>query len=130
MYKQITRAIEVTVHPAFLEDHSQPESGVYVWSYEISIANRGVEPVRLLRRHWRITNALGQTLEIKGDGVVGNQPLIQPGETYAYSSFTNLATPSGFMVGTYEMSADNGEPLEVAIPAFSLDSPDQLAVPN
>jgi ApaG protein len=130
MFKQVTDAIEVTVHPAFLEDHSQPESGVYVWSYEVSILNRGAIPVRLLRRHWRITNAFGQTMEVKGEGVVGNQPVIRPGETYAYSSFTNLGTSSGFMMGTYEMRVEDGASIEVAIPAFSLDSPDQKAVPN
>jgi ApaG protein len=130
MYRQTTHAIEITVHPAFLDDHSQPESGVYIWSYEVSIANRGPVAVRLLRRHWRITNALGQMIEVKGDGVVGNQPLIQPGETYSYSSFTNLPTASGFMVGTYQMVIENGESIDVAIPAFSLDSPEQLTRPN
>ena len=130
MYTQITHAIEVTVQPAFLVEHSQPESGVYVWSYEVSISNRGAEAVRLVRRHWRITNAFGQTTEVKGDGVVGNQPLILPGETYAYSSFANLPTASGLMVGTYDMTCDSGDILVVAIPAFSLDSPDQLSQPN
>jgi ApaG protein len=130
MYSQITNSIEVTVQPAFLVDHSQPESGVYVWTYEVTISNRGAEPVRLLRRHWRITNAFGQTTDVQGDGVVGNQPLIPPGGTFSYSSFANLPTASGIMVGTYDMTSDNGDLIIVAIPAFSLDSPDQLARPN
>ena len=130
MYKQVTEAIEVTVHPAFLDDHSQTESSVFVWSYEVAIRNRSNKPVQLLRRHWKITNAHGQTLEVEGEGVVGNQPVIMPGETYEYSSFTNLATPSGYMVGTYAMSGGEGQAIQVAIPAFSLDSPQQMAMPN
>jgi ApaG protein len=130
MYKQITNTIEVTVEPAFLADHSRPESGVYVWSYAVRVANRGSRPVQLLRRHWQITNAHGQTMEVKGEGVVGNQPVIQPGQVYSYSSFTNLGTPSGFMLGAYDMEAEGGETLRVEIPAFSLDSPDGLALPN
>ncbi|MBM4250808.1 MAG: Co2+/Mg2+ efflux protein ApaG [Deltaproteobacteria bacterium] len=130
MYSQITNAIEVTVQPAFLTDHSQPESGVYVWTYEVTISNHSTASVRLLRRHWRITNAFGQTTDVKGDGVVGNQPLIPPGATFNYSSFANLPTASGIMVGTYDMTSENGDLIIVAIPAFSLDSPDQLARPN
>ncbi len=130
MYSQITNAIEVTVQPAFLVDHSQPESGVYVWAYEVTISNHSEQPVRLLRRHWRITNAFGQTTDVKGDGVVGNQPLIQPGGSYKYSSFANLPTSSGIMAGTYDMTSESGDLLIIAIPAFSLDSPDQLARPN
>lgn len=129
MYKQTTNAVEVTVVPAYVEEHSRPEDGVYVWAYEIEIANLRQEPILLKHRHWRITNSHGQTLEVAGQGVVGDQPMIRPGETYSYSSYTNLATPSGFMVGTYEMETSGGT-VEVGIPAFSLDSPDQLALPN
>lgn len=130
MYKQISHAIEVTVVPAYVEEHSRPDEGIYVWAYEVAIANRTEAPVLLKNRHWRITNAHGQTLEVVGAGVVGDQPLIRPGETYSYSSYTNLATPSGFMVGSYDMETQLGGTVKVGIPAFSLDSPDQLALPN
>lgn len=129
-YKQTTHAIEVKVQPTYMESHSKPDEGMYVWAYEVEIANHGQETAQLLGRHWKITNAYGQTLEVKGPGVVGDQPIIRPGETYTYSSFTNLATPSGFMVGTYDMSFDAAGVTAVAIPAFSLDSPDQLLLPN
>jgi ApaG protein len=130
MYKQTTDAIEVTVVPNYVEEHSRPEDGVYVWAYEIAIANLRDELVLLKNRHWRITNAHGQTLEVAGAGVVGDQPMIRPGETYSYSSYTNLATPSGFMVGRYEMETEHGDTVSVGIPAFSLDSPEQLSLPN
>ena len=130
MYRQITNAIEVVVEPNYLEDQSRPEDGVYVWSYDVKIANRSAQPVQLLNRYWRITDGRGQQLEVRGPGVIGDQPLIKPGSTYSYSSFTNLNTSSGLMVGHYEMEMHGGELLEVGIPAFSLDSPDQLALPN
>ncbi len=130
MYKQTTNAVEVTVVPNYVEEHSRPHEGVYVWSYEIVIANKGEKPMLLKHRHWRITNAHGQTLEVAGAGVVGDQPMIRPGETYSYSSYTNLATPSGFMVGSYDMETELGGTVSIGIPAFSLDSPEQLALPN
>lgn len=130
MYKQTTDAIEVTVVPSYVEEHSRPDEGVYVFSYDIEIANRRTEPVMLKNRHWRITNSHGQTMEVGGPGVVGDQPMIRPGETYSYSSYTNLATPSGFMVGSYEMETELGGTVKVGIPAFSLDSPEQTALPN
>ncbi len=130
MYKQTTNAVEVTVVPNYVEEHSRPDEGVYVWAYEIAIANKGDEPMLLKHRHWRITNAHGQTLELAGAGVVGDQPMIRPGETYSYSSYTNLATPSGFMVGSYDMETELGGTVSIGIPAFSLDSPEQLALPN
>lgn len=125
IYHQTTSGIEVRVHPIYLASHSKPENSLYVWAYEVEIRNRDDHSWQLLSRHWRITNAHGQTFEVKGPGVVGDQPLISPGSVYSYSSFVNLATPSGFMVGSYQMLPSNqGEVLEVAIPAFSLDSPD------
>lgn len=129
-YRQMTNTIEVKVQPTYMESHSKPDEGLYVWAYQVEIANHGELTTQLLSRHWKITNAHGQTLEVRGPGVVGDQPVIRPGESYSYSSFTNLATPSGFMVGTYDMSIDGGESLQVAIPAFSLDSPEQLSLPN
>lgn len=129
-YSQTTSAIEVRVQPVYMEKHSKPDEGLYVWAYEVEIANHGEHTAQLLSRHWKITNAYGQTLEVRGPGVVGDQPVIRPGEKYSYSSFTNLATPSGFMVGTYDMSLAGEDVVKVAIPAFSLDSPEQLSLPN
>ncbi|MBL6946845.1 MAG: Co2+/Mg2+ efflux protein ApaG [Rhodospirillales bacterium] len=125
MYEQTTREITVSVEPAFLEDHSAPEDGRFVWAYSIRIANNGGQSVQLLTRHWRITDAYGEVHEVDGDGVVGEQPIIDPGRSFEYTSGAPLATPTGFMVGSYCMETDAGEPFVVAIPAFSLDSPYQ-----
>ncbi|MEQ9326322.1 MAG: Co2+/Mg2+ efflux protein ApaG, partial [Rhodospirillales bacterium] len=95
----------------------------FVWAYQIRIENQSPETVQLLTRHWRITDAQGRVQEVRGDGVVGEQPILEPGQTFEYTSGCPLATPSGFMVGTYEMKAENGERFDIDIPAFSLDSP-------
>lgn len=130
IYRETTHAIEVKVQPTYMAGHSKPDEGLYVWAYEVEIANHGTQTAQLLSRHWKITNAHGQTLEVRGPGVVGDQPVIRPGDTYTYSSFTNLATPSGFMTGTYEIQLETGASVRVAIPAFSLDSPEQQLLPN
>ena len=100
MYRETTRAIQVTVEPSFVEDESAPDEGRYFWAYRIEISNLGEEVVRLRSRHWRITDANGQTEEVRGAGVVGKQPVLKPGETFAYTSGCPLSTPSGIMVGT------------------------------
>ncbi|MDJ0949801.1 MAG: Co2+/Mg2+ efflux protein ApaG [Alphaproteobacteria bacterium] len=123
MYQETTRSIAVTVKPTYLEDQSEPEENRFVWAYHIRIENQGADTVQLLNRHWRITDSLGRTQEVRGAGVVGEQPVLAPGESYEYSSGTPLATPSGIMVGSYEMEAKGGDRFNVAIPAFSLDSP-------
>jgi ApaG protein len=126
MYRAITRDIEVTVEPNFLPDRSSVENQQYFWSYTIAITNSGQETVQLRTRHWIITDATGRTQEVRGEGVVGEQPVLEPGESFEYTSGTPLATPSGFMRGQYHMVAtDSGEPFDIAIPAFSLDSPHQ-----
>jgi ApaG protein len=123
-YVAETRGIRVTVRAFYLEDQSQPEDGHFVWAYQVRIENLGREPVQLLRRTWHITDATGRTQNVHGAGVVGQQPLLEPGESFEYTSGTPLETPSGFMVGTYHMiRPDSGETFDVAIPAFSLDSP-------
>ena len=124
MYRQTTRAIQVTVEPAFVEGESAPDEGHYFWSYRIEIANLGSEVVRLRSRHWVITDANGRREEVRGAGVVGKQPVLRPGETFAYTSGCPLSTPSGIMVGTYQMQNEEGELFSIAIPAFSLDLPD------
>ena len=124
MYRETTRAIQVTVEPSFVETESAPDRGQYFWAYRIEIANLGQEVVRLRSRHWQITDANGRTEEVRGAGVVGKQPVLRPGETFAYTSGCPLGTPSGIMVGTYQMQNEQGELFSIAIPAFSLDLPD------
>jgi ApaG protein len=125
LYSATTRSIKVTVKPFYLEDQSSPTENHYVWAYHVRIENRGGETVQLRRRHWRITDALGRMQEVKGAGVVGEQPILGPGEMFEYTSGTPLPTPSGIMVGSYEMETKAGESFDVAVPAFSLDSPHQ-----
>jgi ApaG protein len=123
MYEQTTKAVTVRVRPEYLKDRSDPDDRRYVWAYHVEIENRGNSTVKLLTRHWRITDGHGRTQEVRGDGVVGEQPVLRPGERFAYTSGCPLTTPSGFMVGSYQMVTPDGDQLEVAIPAFSLDSP-------
>ncbi|MEO0400067.1 MAG: Co2+/Mg2+ efflux protein ApaG [Pseudomonadota bacterium] len=122
-YEQTTRGIRIRVEPHYLDDQSDPEDDHYVWAYTVRIENGSQEPVRLRTRHWLITDALGQTEEVRGEGVVGEQPLIRPGEGFEYTSGAPLGTPSGVMVGRYGMETAEGEAFEAEIPAFSLDSP-------
>jgi ApaG protein len=125
MYSEITREIRVTVRPFFLEDQSSPDEMHFVWAYHVRIENQGPQTVQLRNRYWRITDSLGRIQEVRGAGVVGEQPVLRPGEAFEYTSGTPLATPSGIMVGTYQMESESGERFEVNIPAFSLDSPHQ-----
>jgi ApaG protein len=125
-YASTTHDVRVSVRSFFLEDQSEPDEGHYVWAYRVRIENQGREPVQLLRRTWEITDARGRTQHVHGAGVVGEQPLLEPGESFEYTSGTPLDTPSGFMVGAYHMVVpSSGENFDVAIPAFSLDSPHQ-----
>jgi ApaG protein len=123
MFEEITREIRVAVEPSFLEDQSEPSAARYVWAYRVTIENLGREPVQLISRFWRITDARGQTREVRGPGVVGEQPTIRPGESFQYTSGAPLETPSGFMTGTYSMRTPRGENFEIVIPLFALDSP-------
>jgi ApaG protein len=125
MYSEVTREIRVTVRPFFLEDQSSPDEMHFVWAYHVRIENQGPQTVQLRNRYWRITDSLGRIQEVRGAGVVGEQPVLRPGEAFEYTSGTPLATPSGIMVGTYQMESESGERFEVNIPAFSLDSPHQ-----
>ena len=125
MYSETTESIRVTVKPIYLEEQSSPGDNHFVWAYQVQIENLGEERVQLLARHWRITDSLGRVQEVRGAGVVGEQPVLEPGDSYEYTSGTPLATPSGIMVGTYEMENAQGVRFDVAVPAFSLDSPHQ-----
>ncbi len=130
MYQETTRAIQVTVEPSFMESESAPDRGRYFWAYRIEIANLGDEIVRLRSRHWQITDQDGRTEEVRGAGVVGEQPVLKPGETFTYTSGCPLSTPSGIMVGSYQMQNERGELFSIAIPAFSLDLPDHRRTIN
>jgi len=121
MYRATTRNIEVTVTPSFLPDRSAPEDGEYFWAYRIVIANHGEETVQLKTRYWHITDATGRVQEVRGAGVVGEEPVIAPGSSFEYTSGVPLQTPSGFMVGSYGMVTEDGEQFEIDVPAFSLD---------
>ena len=125
-YTAVTEGVRVSVRSFYLEDQSEPDQSHFVWAYRVRIANEGARPLRLLRRTWLITDARGRVQRVHGAGVVGEQPLLEPGESFEYTSGTPLETPSGFMVGTYHMvDPASGEAFDVAVPAFSLDSPHQ-----
>lgn len=130
MYRAVTRQIEVTVEPNFLPERSVVDRGQYFWSYTIIITNFGSETVQLKRRHWIITDANGRQQEIRGDGVIGEQPVLAPGERHKYTSGVPLTTASGFMTGRYQMVSESGEQFEIEVPTFSLDGPGGKRVLN
>lgn len=130
MFQKTTHDITVTAEPQYLPEHSEPLEDHFVWAYTIKLENRGNETVQLLNRYWRITDDSGQTQEVRGSGVIGEQPVLKPGESYRYTSGTALTTPSGLMLGKYEMTDPDGHRFEVEIPAFSLDSPYILSRAN
>lgn len=129
-YSSTTNEVTVTVFPIYLDSQSAPEESHYLWAYQVTIRNDAKDPIQLRKRRWEITDALGRVQVIEGGGVVGEEPIILPGETYEYTSGTPLTTPSGIMVGAYEMEKPNGEIFPVQIPAFSLDSPYQSITLN
>src|SRR6202521_1834480 len=122
MYRAVTRNIEVVVKPRFVADRSSPENNNFSWPYTISITNNGDETVQLKTRHWRITDANGRRQEVRGAGVVGEEPVLKAGEAFEYTSGVPLQTPSGFMFGSYGMVSAAGEHFDIEVPAFSLDS--------
>lgn len=131
VFEETTQGIVVRVEPRFQMQESDPAARRFVWSYRVEIENRSRETVRLINREWSITDAAGQRQEIQGAGVVGQQPLLRPGERFQYTSAAPLRGPSGVMVGRYEMErAITGERFFIAIPAFALDSPLQSKLAN
>jgi ApaG protein len=123
-YEARTNDILVRVRAFFLEDESEPEEGRFVWAYRVAVENHGRFTVQLLRRSWVITDATGRTERVHGEGVVGEQPVLAPGQAFEYVSGTPLPTPSGFMTGAYHLvEKASGTAFDVAIPVFSLDSP-------
>ena len=123
MNSATTGGITVSVETAYIEKDSDPDNQYFVWAYRIKIENNSADTVQLISRQWMITDALGRQQEVRGAGVVGEQPVLAPGASFSYSSGTPLHTPSGFMRGTYAMRADNGREFDIEIPAFSLDCP-------
>jgi len=123
MFQRTTRQITVSVQPTFLPDQSAPDSNHFFWAYTVLIENGGPDTVQLRARYWRIIDGNGRTIEVKGAGVVGQQPILRPGETFEYKSGTPLETPSGMMLGAYQMQTADGQAFQVDIPIFPLDSP-------
>lgn len=123
MYTKTTHGIKITAAPEYLGKDSAPEDSKFLWLYTITIENFNKTPVQVIRRKWFITDEQGTSLTIEGEGVIGEQPIIKPGEGFKYFSGIPLSTPSGMMLGTYYLVNDTGEGFEVDIPPFSLDSP-------
>lgn len=130
MYTATTHNIKVTVFPIYLDGQSIPDDFHYVWAYTIQVENQSADTVQLISRHWIITDANGQKEEVRGPGVVGEQPILQPGQAFQYTSGASLKTSSGIMHGTYEMMSNRGERMDITIPMFSLDSTEQIRRPN
>src|SRR5262245_61484439 len=130
MYTKTTNNIKITVLPHYLDQQSEPEDSRYIWAYTIQMENHGNQTVQLLNRYWHITDGLGRSQEVRGEGVVGEKPHIKPGEAFQYTSGVPLSTSSGIMVGEYEMVMEDGSKISVAVPAFSLDSPFSMGKPN
>lgn len=130
MYRAVTHGIEVIVKPNYLESRSEPDNSQYVWLYEVTIINNCEKTVQIESRYWHITDANGKIEEVHGPGVVGEQPILNPGDSYQYSSACPLTTPSGIMRGSYGVSDGSGIRFDVAIPAFSLDCPDDRRTVN
>ena len=123
MFRRVTREITVSVEPAYLADQSAPDNSHFFWAYTVLIENGGADTVQLRARYWRIIDANGRTIEVRGAGVIGQQPILRPGESFEYKSGTPLETPSGMMLGAYQMQTASGETFQVDIPLFPLDSP-------
>jgi ApaG protein len=130
MNSQTTRGVTITATPQYLPEQSEPGAHRFVWAYHILIHNEGADTVKLLNRYWHITDARGKVEEVRGPGVVGEQPVLRPGEAFRYTSGVPLGTPSGFMHGHYEMRLDSGETFDAIVPMFSLDLPSAGGRPN
>jgi ApaG protein len=123
MYRATTRGIRITVTPQYLPERSSPDDRQYFWAYRVEIVNLSADAVQLRTRYWRITDENGQVQEVRGPGVVGEQPVIEPGGAFEYTSGCPLTTPTGIMAGHYGMVTDREEAFDAEIPAFSLDTP-------
>lgn len=129
-YSETTQNVQITVWPEFIDNKSSAIGEIFVWSYHVRIENLGTEPVNLINRYWRIIDEKGNIQEVRGEGVVGEKPIISAGSSYQYSSGVHLRHASGIMMGNYQMQKNNGEIFIVKIPAFSLDVPNAKSVLN
>ena len=123
IYSKTTKYITVSVTPKYDEESSIPHNGQYVWEYKVKIKNNSSHSIQLLRRHWIVVDTNGVMQEVEGEGVVGVQPILKPGEYFKYASSVQINSGSGVMMGSYEMMKEGGETIEVKVPSFSLDSP-------
>jgi len=129
-YSKTKQGIRVSVEPMYLENQSSPSDNQYAWAYFVRMENLSSDEVQLISRHWKITDAFGISKEVRGPGVVGEQPVLKPGSWYEYNSGTLLPTNSGIMAGSYQMLDVNGKAFDVEIPAFSLDVPGRRVMMN
>lgn len=125
-YSETTQDIEVSVTTVYLESESSPEQSVYVFAYNVEISNHSEKTVQLLARHWIITDGQGRTEEVQGPGVIGEQPVLKPGDFHQYQSFCPLKTPTGNMRGSYQMKSDGDEKFDIKVPLFFFRSADML----
>lgn len=130
LYSVDTEFVTVHVQPEFIESESTPSGKTFIWGYHITIENKGNKTIQLISRYWHICDGNGLVQEVRGEGVVGEQPVIKPGSKHEYTSSVSLNTPSGIMHGSYHIITDDNEALDAKIPVFSLDSDDQLRLPN
>ena len=130
VFEATTQSIRVSVQPVYLEDQSHPDKDHFVWAYIVNVANEGQTSVQLLNRHWIITDAMGYVTEVRGEGVVGEQPILEPGDCYEYTSGTPLNTAHGLMKGNYEMKQEDGDTFWIEIPTFALDGPQNMTLLN
>ena len=122
-YRETTNYISVSVSPEYLYHQSEPSDNHFTWAYHVLIKNSGNVTIQILTRHWKITDIRGKSHEIVGDGLVGKQPVLKPGEVFQYSSGTPLSASSGFMSGSFLLISEKGELFNAVVPSFSLDSP-------
>lgn len=130
LFEQKTGDVIVRVQPDYLHDESSPKDDRYIWAYTVEIENTGTSSLKVVERVWNIADSRGQVQCVRGNGVVGEQPVLQPGEVFRYTSGAPLSAPAGMMHGTYKMTDEDGESFDVFIPVFALDSPAQAEFPN
>jgi len=123
VFQETTSDILVSVRPEYLDEQSDPDQGHFAWAYHVTIENQSSRVVQLLSRHWKIADSYGDKQEIIGDGVIGKQPTLRPGDAFEYTSGTPLTAPSGFMSGVFHMISEDGTRFTIAVPAFALDGP-------
>jgi len=126
MSEAVTRGVRVTVESQYISERSSPDHNYHLFAYHVTIRNEGHVPVQLISRHWIITDGTGRVQEVRGPGVVGEQPRLQPGEEFEYTSACPLPTEVGSMHGTYQMVTDSGEPFDARIAPFTLARPNTM----